>query len=138
MLCRSIEEMKIEYHPIHAFGGTIFENRIKQIENPQWNSILPRRNNKSSYYVGAWQCSFLCDDYTRRYLLGYVLIFEEIENIRAFVHFSDRNLDVKWRHQELESEYTDVELAKKWCEMTAQEILNRMVSVERLAVSSQL
>ncbi|BAZ25584.1 hypothetical protein NIES4073_64900 [Kalymmatonema gypsitolerans NIES-4073] len=128
MLCKSLEEMKIEYRPIDNYsGGAGFEkDNLEQLEIRQWKWVLPRREQNSSPYLGTWKCSFFSDDRTRRYLFGYVLVFEKIETIRAFIHLFDRNLDFGWQRQELESEHFDVECAKKWCETTAQEILNQI------------
>ncbi|KAB8318918.1 hypothetical protein SD81_008210 [Tolypothrix campylonemoides VB511288] len=120
--------MKIEYHSIDNYsGGADFEkDNLEQLEIRQWKWVLPRREQNSSSYLGTWKCSFFSDDRTRRYLFGYVLVFEKIETIPAFIHFFDRNLDFGWQRQELESEHFDVECAKKWCETTAQEILNQI------------
>jgi len=128
MLCKSIEEMKIEYRPIYNFsGGAGFaKDKLKQVESHQWKWVLPRREQDGSHYLGTWKCSFFSDDRTRRYLFGYVLVFEKIETIGAFIHFFDRNLDFGWQQQELESEHLDVESAKTWCEITAQEILKQI------------
>jgi hypothetical protein len=128
MLCKSIKEMKIEYRPLdnYSAGAGFEKDNLEQLEIRQWKWVLPRREQNSSLYLGTWKYSFFCDDRNRRYLFGYVLVFEKIEKIRAFIHLFDRNLDFAWQRQELESEHLDVECAKKWCETTGEEILNHL------------